>query len=117
MKRKNIYAKVALSGVLALSLGMTSCEDFLTVYPTNQIPEEQFFQDKNDLDNVRAAAYFQMTNFTNKILIWGEARSDNFSLRDVNESYERLQNGVLQPTEDMFDWAPLYNVPIVTFLT
>ena len=108
MKRKNIYAKVALSGVLALSLGMTSCEDFLTVYPTNQIPEEQFFQDKNDLDNVRAAAYFQMTNFTNKILIWGEARSDNFRLRDVNESYERLKNGVLQPTEDMFDWAPLY---------
>lgn len=108
MKRKNIYAKVALSGVLALSLVMTSCEDFLTVYPTNQIPEEQFFQDKNDLDNVKAAAYLQMTNVTNKILIWGEARSDNFSLRDVNESYERLKNGVLQPTEDMFDWAPFY---------
>ena len=44
MKRKNILT--AIAGSCLVLGGLTSCEDFLTLYPTNQITEEQFWEDK-----------------------------------------------------------------------
>ncbi len=98
-------------GLLLLGMSFTSCEDYLTVLPTNSITEPDFWQDKNDLDNVRAAAYKKMTDadLTSKILIWGELRSDNLALNDMTqENIQHLQQAILQPTEGMFDWAPFY---------
>ena len=50
MKRNNIYSKFLLAGSLLMGgMALTSCEDFLTVLPTNQITEGDFWNDKNDL--------------------------------------------------------------------
>lgn len=90
---------------------LTSCDDFLTLYPTNQLPEENFWQDKADLENVRAAAYQQLgqSGQTNSILIWGELRSDNLTLNSMsNTDINYLQNAILQPSNSMFDWAGFY---------
>ena len=58
MKRNNLYTKLLLAGSMVLaSASFTSCDDFLTILPTDQIPEEHFWQDKADLENVRAGAY------------------------------------------------------------
>lgn len=111
MKRNKLYKTLILSGGLLMTAGLASCEDFLTVYPTGQITEEQFWEDKNDLDNVRAAAYHQMTKaaVTERILLWGEGRSDNFNVTDNSDEHlTRLQQAVLQPTQSMFDWASFY---------
>lgn len=98
------------AGSLSLLGGsMVSCDDYLTVLPTDQITEEDFWQEKGDLDNVRAAAYKQMLNCTDKILIWGELRSDNLVLNEMDDaSLKNLQQAVLQPTDGKFDWASLY---------
>lgn len=90
---------------------LTSCDDFLTLYPTNQLPEENFWQDKADLENVRAAAYQQLgqSDLTNRILIWGELRSDNLALNNMsNTDISYLQSAILQPSNSMFDWAGFY---------
>lgn len=101
-----------LAGSLFLtSAAFTSCEDFLTVLPTNQLPEESFWQDKNDLDNVRAGAYNQLAQSgqTSKILIWGELRSDNLELHDKKQTFiSYLQDAVLQPSEGAFSWEGFY---------
>ena len=61
--KKNIFNKKWLvAGVFACAMaGFTSCEDFLTVLPTDQITEEDFWKTKNDLNNARAGAYLHMT--------------------------------------------------------
>ena len=90
---------------------MTSCEDYLTILPTDQITEEDFWNDKNDLDNVRAAAYQKMISqdVMNRAMLWGEVRSDNMKLNNLsNISLQRIKDGILQPTDGNFDWAPLY---------
>jgi len=112
MKKKSLYTLLLSAGTF-LSAGLfSSCEDFLTVYPTDKISEEDFWTDKNDLDNVRSAVYKQMVhggNVTQKILIWGECRSDNFVLNKMDETaYLHLTSAILMPTEGMFDWAPFY---------
>ena len=112
MKSKKLYTKLLLaSGLLLFSASLTSCNDFLTLLPTDQLPEENFWQDKADLDGVRAGAYDQLANATQtgKILQWGELRSDNLTLNTVsNTSIDNLQNAILQPNNNMFDWAGFY---------
>ena len=111
MKISNIFSNLFLACGLTLTVGMTSCEDYLTVLPTDQITEEDFWKDKNDLDNVRAAAYAKMVegDLVGKMFQWGEVRSDNFKLNNLsNTSLMYYMEGVLQPTEYMFDWSGFY---------
>ena len=111
MKTNKIFKKFLLAGGVVLALGLTSCEDFLTVLPTDQITEDDFWKDKNDLDNVRSAAYLQMTksDITGRILYWGELRSDNFTQNDMSQSHiTYLQQAILQPTQGMFKWSNFY---------
>ena len=110
---KNKSARLLVTGGLILSAScFTSCEDFLTILPTNQIPEENFWEDKSDLEGVRAAAYQKITqaSVTGRMLYWGEFRGDNLDLNKMeNTSIMYLQDGVLQPTESMFSWADFYS--------
>lgn len=111
MKISNIFSKLFLAGGLMLTAGMTSCDDYLTVLPTSQITEEDFWNDKNDLDNVRAAAYAKMISgdVMDRMFLWGEVRSDNLKLNNLsNTGIMYLKEGVLQPTQGMFDWSSYY---------
>ena len=108
----NIYNKVLLGLALVCTGLMASCEDYLTILPTDSIPEENFWQSQGDVDNVRAAAYYQLTtqDALSKILYWGEFRSDNVELKDMtNTSVSHMMEGVLQPTESMFKWNTFYS--------
>lgn len=121
MKSKKLYTKLLLAGSLMLLSGsLTSCDDFLTLLPTDQLPEENFWQDKSDVDGVRAGAYDQLaaSGQTERILQWGELRADNLSLNNVsNTSIDNLQNAVLQPNEGMFDWSGFIRVSISATLS
>lgn len=97
---------------MLMSGALTSCEDFLTMLPTDQLPEENFWQDAADLENVRAGAYEQLSQSgqTSKILIWGELRADNLALNNMsNTDISYLQDAILQPSNAMFDWAGFYS--------
>lgn len=112
MKSKKLYTKLLLAGSIVLAgASFTSCDDFLTILPTDQLPEENFWQDRSDLDGVRAGAYQQLAQpgQTSKILTWGELRSDNLVLNNMsNTSIAYLQDAILQPSEGMFDWGGFY---------
>jgi len=111
MKRINFKSILASMAALVLCGGLQSCDDYLTVYPTNQIIEEEFWQDQNDVDNVRAGAYQVLTKsgVTAKMLVWGEFRSDNVTLnKQNNTAMLNLKNAVLMPSQSIFDWAQFY---------
>ena len=68
MKKINyIYKSACLFGLLAL--GLASCEDYLTIYPTDRVVEENFWEDANDLRGVQYGAYKQMASTVNKMFI------------------------------------------------
>ena len=105
-----IFKQLLVAGaVVVLGSGMTSCEDYLTLYPTTSITEEEFWNTRNDVNNVRASAYYQLTQCTGKILAWGEFRSDNVELSDMSKAnYRYMQEAVLQPSENLYDWSAFY---------
>ena len=107
--KRNFINKLLASSALVLAGGLVSCNDYLTLYPTDSITKEEFWGSKNDVENVRNAAYYQLTQNTSKILTWGEFRSDNVELNKTDKTeYRYLQDGVLLPDKGMFDWSSMY---------
>lgn len=113
MKRYKLFSNIALTGLLAL--GATSCTDWLTLYPQDRVVEENFWEDKNDLEGVRYAAYQQMASTLSKFIIWGDIRSDNYELNPQRsnsmrsyDTYQKIQNAQLDSTMSEYDWGGVY---------
>lgn len=111
--KRNSFNKFVICGCLTLSAFLVACEDYLTIMPTNQIVEEDFWQDKRDLENVVAACYKRLitSDLMTKYIVCGEMRSDNFTLAsgNTNEDITNLMNANLLPSSSMFSWEAFYN--------
>ena len=59
-KIKNIFKSAILTIVLACSTLMTSCVDFLTIYPTDTVIHDKYWQTIDDVNGVLAASYLQL---------------------------------------------------------
>lgn len=102
-------------GAVALA-ALTSCQDWLTIYPQTQIVEENFWEDKNDLEGVRYAAYTSMCGTLEKMVLWGDLRSDTYVLSTADQStstknfYNELREGRLErdSANTYFDWSGFY---------
>lgn len=112
-KLKNIYKSVAILGLMAV--GTTSCEDWLTIHPTDRVVEEEYWEDKNDLDAVRYGAYKQMASTVRKLAVWGDLRSDSYNLDSPKHSdksnydeYDEIMKGLLDSSMSTFEWNGVY---------
>ena len=93
----------------------SSCDDFLTIYPTDKVILENYWKEKADVEGMVANCYRSMIQlgFMERFLVWGEVRSDNVmegsnnnlsgSLKDVNEIN-------LLPTNGYCSWGDFYKV-------
>lgn len=112
--KTNPMGKAAM-GIIAL-LSMASCQDWLTIYPQTQIVEENFWEDKNDLEGVRYAAYKSMCGTLEKMVLWGDLRSDTYVLSSADQNtgtqnfYNELREGRLERDSDnaYFKWDGFY---------
>ena len=115
---KKIIKNITLCGLVAVGVGMgfSSCEDFLTITPTDRIVEEEFWQDKRDLKNAIIACYWRLSNsdILCKYIYWGEERSDNFdyveTVLSANSPEVNIMKVNLLPTYGQFNWTPMYQV-------
>ncbi len=102
--------------LIVMTWAASSCQDWLTIYPQTQVVEENFWEDKNDLEGVRYSAYKQMCSTLSRLVLWGDLRSDSYSLNTADEStttqqlYKEIRDGRLDKdsAETYFDWAGLY---------
>ena len=76
MKKFKSYIIVAMMG---LGLSVTSCKDFLTLMPLNEVVLENFWTNKADVESVLLGAYaaLETSDCVVRMSIWGEMRSDN----------------------------------------
>lgn len=111
MKKINIYKTLLVSACAFITLGTTSCDDFLTIYPSNEITEEQFWEDRTDLESGIRGCWKQFISqdIMERMVVWGECRSDNFDL--MTESWDDmkdLMNANLLETNSLFSWSAFY---------
>lgn len=109
MKRYKYYFSIAILGLSGLS--MISCNDFLTLYPTDKVVEENFWEDKNDLEGVRYGVYKQMASTIEKFIAWGDIRSDAYMYNSSNPNssdYEEIMYANPDSTMGIYDWGSVY---------
>lgn len=111
---KNIIT--AASCVLLFGGALASCDGYLTVYPQDKITEETFWEDKNDLDGVRYATYKNMASLVDKMIIWGDLRSDAYLQNTVvsssqgnRDKYRSMITADIDTTWSDYDWSGFYS--------
>ena len=115
---KRIIARVARTFktlLLGAMVAMTcSCEDFLTISPTDKIVLEDFWKSKADVENVVAESYRLMTQFDvlSRVIVWGELRGDNVVEGNYggNNDIKNIMEANLLPTNSYNSWAPFYKI-------
>lgn len=100
-----------LGGMIAMTC---SCDDFLTILPTDKIVWEDFWKSKVDVDNAVAESYRQMAHwdFLSRVVVWGELRGDNIVEGNYNGNTDirNIMEVYLQPSNQYASWAPFYSV-------
>lgn len=98
-----------------VSVGMTSCGDFLEIEPKTQISEDNFWNEKADIDQMVADVYvkLQSGDIISRCIMWGETRSDNIAegldCAGQTSIYRTLKENLLS-TNAYTSWASFYSV-------
>ena len=113
MKRYHFIYNIMLMAVLVISL--SACDDYLTIYPQDRIIDENFWEDRNDLEGVRYAAYTQLGQQLQKLIIWGDLRSDAYVInpqdnnnQDQRSTYKKILDAQLDSTMSHYNWGGVY---------
>lgn len=97
---------------LGMTLGLTSsCDDFLSIEPQNEIVLEKFWTEEADVTNVLNACYAQLESpdCINRMVVWGELRSDNMTNGSgtSNDIQQILKENILE-TNNYTKWEAFY---------
>lgn len=97
----------------AVCMSMTSCEDFFDLRPTNEMVLDEFWQTESDVLSVTGACYraMQQPGFMQRLMIWGEFRSDNVILgNNVGTDLNYIGTLNILPSNSYAYWGDFYNV-------
>ena len=112
MKTKNIFKIAAMSAVVLTVF--SSCNDFLTIYPTDKTVGEDFWKTKEDVEGMVTGAYTQMLSYgcQERAIIWGAFRSDELTKYSDYSStaLDNISAVNLLPTNSYNSWDNFYGV-------
>lgn len=95
----------------AMTLCVTSCDDFFDLRPTNKMVIDDYWQSEDDVLAVTSAIYDQICSegFMQRLLLWSEFRSDNCLLSTAdNSDISAFANLTLSPTNGYTSWGDFY---------
>jgi hypothetical protein len=99
--------------ILTIILVLSSCTDYLDVRPENQILLDDFWQKGSDVEAVVLACYRAMQEdaFMNRVITWGELRSDNvIAGGSMKDDEKQINNVNILATNGNCSWASFYMV-------
>lgn len=114
MKKKTNHIIKSLAVAFLGGLSLCSCTDFLTIYPTDKTVGENFWKNKDQVDQMVTGAYTGMISGSNieRFIMWGDYRSD--VLRKVsaldNNTLDNISNVDLYPSSGYNSWSSFYYV-------
>lgn len=109
----NIIKNGAVLGLLSFAL--VGCGDFLDIEPRNIVTEDNFWNEKADVDQMVAGCYASMQSdeFIRRCIVWGEMRSENIypgsRVQDNEDLYQILRENLLT-TNSYCKWNIFYEV-------
>lgn len=92
-----------------------SCGDFLEIPSRSEIVLEEFWNEKNDVDNIVAGCYSRMqdADVLERFIVWGEGRADNVKAGnriDKDANLEHVLKENITTKNPYTGWDGFYNV-------
>ena len=108
----NIFKKSLIVAVVGCGAMLTSCNDYLTVYPANSTIQENFWQTAEDVKGIVATSYLKLADrgSIERMILWGELRADNVNVRDgKDKKYIDIVDLNIKPTNEFCSWGAFYS--------
>lgn len=109
MKMRNIWKMLLFAA--ATQTCFSSCNDFLSIEPENEIVLEKYWTAEGDVNSVLNACYAQLENSQciERMIVWGELRSDNMKVGSGTgtDLREILKENILE-TNRYTQWDAFY---------
>lgn len=109
MKMKNIWKMLLLAA--ATQTCLSSCDDFLSIEPENEIVLEKYWTNEGDANSVLNACYAQLENSQciSRMIVWGELRSDNMTNGSgMPTSLQQVVKENILETNEYTQWNSFY---------
>ena len=101
--------------IALLGLALGSCGDFLEITPRDMVTEDNFWDEKTDVDQMVTGCYtaMQSSDFISRCIIWGDMRGPDVdgasNASEFDDLYQALVNN-LMPSNQFTDWSSFYYV-------
>lgn len=100
-----LFASLLLVGGVG---GGSSCSDWLDVKPNNEKIVDEFWQSKEDVEEIITSGYYYMRDAVPTMIKWGELRGGSFYSTSVAET--QLQDFNITETNSLCNWSKIYQV-------
>ncbi len=115
--KNNIKKYTHRAAILALPLmgmaSLSSCDDFLSIKPLNEVVLENYWTEEADVYSVLYSCYEKMASkdCLDRMIVWGEGRSDNMQAGSgtPNDLNQVFKENILE-TSTYTDWLAFYEV-------
>lgn len=87
--------------------GLTSCGDYLEIYPENSLPTDNYWETSSDVESTLYAGYYYLRSAVETYLIpWGELRAGCI----YNSDGSVLQQFEIKSSSSIAKWSTMYQI-------
>ncbi|GAF01986.1 RagB/SusD family nutrient uptake outer membrane protein [Saccharicrinis fermentans] len=107
MRKYILKIGVSLGIIMMLT---ASCDDYLELTPKDDLVQDEFWQNKEQVNSAVAGIYASMneSGFTERLLLWGEARAEMMVSIDASNNAQNMMKNYLVPTNGYVSWTNFY---------
>lgn len=112
MNKRFLLNSIKIALIFLLMLGTVGCDKWLDVKPENEQPNDEFWNNKEEVDAVMMSAYQQLRNSLESLVRWGELRADVTELGPgltSNENMLVIKSLDIKSTNPVCEWQKFYN--------
>jgi hypothetical protein len=107
MVKYRIYNPIYFAFIL-LTLSLSSCKDWLTIAPENDLIKEKFWAKTEDVYSSLGATYDAYRDGAFASFIWGEVRADLVTFGKDFGDYNRIAGSDIAPNNGAIKWDSYY---------
>ncbi len=110
---KSLKAAAVACVAMPFASTLTSCDDFLSIQPTNEIVLENYWTEEKDVTSVLNSCYAALASddCMRRMIVWGELRSDNMTKgAGLNNDLLQITKENILETNSMTKWDSFYDL-------
>lgn len=106
--KKSIIKKIIL--IPLVSLILSSCDSYLQLEPQDNLIQQEFWQNKEQVESAVAGCYASMNQsaFTERLLVWGELRAEMMVSANASGNAVNMMRNFIVPTNSLVNWNSFY---------